>query len=86
MEHFKWEKDANGAIRFFPYVGHQTATMSDKIGLLRLEFVSSPDQRDQDAHALQLALSRDQARELGKGLLLLADAPHIPHPPTGSRH
>ncbi len=86
MDKFKWDKYADGAVSFYPYVGHQTATMSDNMCLLRLEFVSSRQQRDEDAHALQLALSRAQIRELAEGLLRIADAPHIPRPQTDSRH
>lgn len=86
MNKFEWDINSDGAVSFVPYVGHQTATMSDQICLLRLAFVSSPDQRDEDAHAVQLALSRDQVRRLGQDLLRLAEAPHIPRPLTDSQH
>lgn len=86
MEALEWERAPDGTIDFFPYVGHRTATLSADIGVLRLTFVSTHAQPDEDAHGLQLALSRDQARILGESLLKLADAPHIPEPPTGVRH
>jgi hypothetical protein len=81
-----WDKESDGSITFCPYVGHRIATMSDKIGIVRLMFVVSPAQQDADSHGLQLALSREQARELAAGLLTMADAPHIPAPPTQSQH
>ena len=62
---YDWLRDADGLVSFNPYVGYQTATLDEKIVLLQLRFVSSPDQPDDEAHALQLALSRDQAREFG---------------------
>jgi hypothetical protein len=86
MATLEWDKDENGELNFLPYVGHRTATLSDQIVVVRLAFVSSPDQHDTEAHGLQLALSRDQARELGQGLLSLAELPHIPRPPSGARH
>ena len=86
MAGLEWDKDDDGTLSFVPYVGHRTATLSDQIGVLRICFVVSQDQRDQDAHGLQLALSRDQAREVGQALLRLADAPHIPTPDTDARH
>lgn len=86
MAGLEWDKDADGTLSFFPYVAHQTATLSDEIGVLRICFVTRREQRDTEGHGLQLALSRDQLRKLSADLLSLADAPHIPEPPTKSQH
>ncbi len=86
MAGLECDKDADGTLSFVPYVAHQTATLSAEIGVLRICFVTSREQRDTEGHGLQLALSRDQLRKLGQDLLRLADAPHIPKPPSDAHH
>lgn len=86
MSGLDWDKDDDGILSFVPYVAHRTATLSAEIGVLRICFVTSPEQPDTEGHGLQLALSRNQLRKLGEDLLRLADAPHIPAPPTQAQH
>ena len=86
MSNFEWQKDEAGNLVIHPYDGHQTATLTDRLVLLRLEYVVRPDTPSESREALQVALSRDQARKLSEQLQRVADAPHIPRPPSDARH
>ena len=66
MADLEWDKDENGHVLICLYDGHQTATISDRKILLRLEYLAGPGSREETLRALQVALSRDQARELGQ--------------------
>ena len=81
-----WARRPNGDIELNPLVGWTTTTLPDDACGIRLEYVSDPGQSPEEPHALQLVMYASQARELGEALLRMADAPHIPRPPTDSRH
>jgi len=86
MTDFTWEKDEAGNLILFRLEGYQTATLSEKDRLLRVEWLLNPGQPTEGLVGVQLALSREQAREVGQVLLELAEAPHILAPPTRSKH
>jgi len=71
------QRCCDGNVVIYLYEGHQTATISDQKLLLRLEYLTDPASRGGTREAVQVALSRDEARVLGEGLRHLADAPHI---------
>jgi hypothetical protein len=73
-----WDQDGNGMITLSPLVGCGTATAPDGTCMVRLEFVSSPDQPFDKPHALQLAMTRKQASELARALQRMAETPHVP--------
>ena len=86
MAEFEWDKNEAGHIVTHLLENVQTATLSDRACVVRLEYSVNAGQSNEAHEALQLRMSRDQAREVGQLLLRLADNPHIPAPPTRSRH
>ena len=73
-----FDKDEKGLITLSPMVGCSTATLPDGNCMIRLEFVSSPDQPFDKPHAVQLAMTRKQAFELAQALQRMAEMPHVP--------
>ena len=87
MAKFKdWTLHPNGDIELNPLTGWGMATLPEQGYALRLEYISAPDQPLEKPHSVQLAMSRPQLLELIEALQRMADAPHIPAPPTESRH
>lgn len=86
MSDFKWDKGSDDQITSHLLTYIQTATLGDRACLLRLDYEVDAHTKAPRREALQLRMSRDQARELAQLLLRLADAPHIPVPTTRSRH
>jgi hypothetical protein len=68
----EWSKDHDGAITVCPIAGYATAVFAGMGGVLRLEFVRSPDQLGKHHESLQLGMSLAQAKELGEALLRMA--------------
>ena len=79
-----WDQDEKGMITLCPLVGCSTATLPDGNCMIRLEFVSSPDQPFDKPDAVQLAMTRKQASELAQTLQRMAETPHVPD--RESRH
>jgi hypothetical protein len=75
-----FDKDEKGLITLSPLVGYSTATLPDGNFLLRIEFVSSPDQPFDKPHAVQLAMKRQQLTELARALQRLAKTQYVPKP------
>jgi hypothetical protein len=68
----EWSKDRDGAITVCPMAGYATAVFAGMGGVLRLEFVRSPDQLGKHHESLQLGMTLDQAKELGEALLRMS--------------
>jgi hypothetical protein len=83
---FEWDKNQDGQVTVCPLENIQTATMSDRHCVVRLEYLVNAGQPNQQEAAVQLSMSRDSAREFAQVLLRLADLPHIPAPATWSQH
>ena len=79
-----FDTDEQGLITLSPLVGFSTATLPDGNCMIRLEFVSSPDQPFDKPDAVQLAMTRKQASELAQTLQRMAETPHVPD--RESRH
>lgn len=74
----EWDQDGKGLIKLSPLVGCSTATLPDGNCMIRLEFLSSPDQPFDKPDAVQLAMTRKQASELSQTLQRMAETPHVP--------
>jgi hypothetical protein len=83
---FEWDKNAAGQVIVCPLEIVETVTMSDRNCAVRLEYLVNAGQPNQQVGAVQVSMSRDLARDFAQVLLRLADAPHIPAPPTQSQH
>jgi hypothetical protein len=83
---FDWETDAAGNLVLYQLEGFETATLSADRSVLRVEWLLNVGEPTEGLVGVQLVLTRDQAREVGHALLRLADAPHIPTPPTPAQH
>jgi hypothetical protein len=75
-----FDKDEQGLITLSHLVGVSTATLPDGNYMLRIEFVSSPDQPFDKPHAVQLAMTQKQATELARALERLAKTKYVPKP------
>jgi hypothetical protein len=75
-----FDKDEQGLITLSPLVGVSTAILPDGNYMLRIEFVSSPDQPFDKPHAVQLAMTQKQATELARALERLAKTKYVPKP------
>lgn len=67
-----WSKDNSGLITVCPLAGYETAVFAGMGGVLRLEFVRTPDQLGKHHESLQLGMTLDQAKELGEAILRMA--------------
>jgi hypothetical protein len=83
---FDWEKDEAGNLILFRFEGFQTATLPEGRSVLRVEWLLNEGRPSEGLVGVQLVLTRAQAREAGQALLQLADAAHIPTPPTSAHH
>ena len=80
MAHGEWEMDEAGQIVLAPLVGYGTATVSDEHCVLRVEFVTAPDQPA--PQSIQLAMTRAQAAQLAEAIQQMATTRHASEPET----
>ncbi|MGQ4274231.1 hypothetical protein [Terrihabitans sp. B22-R8] len=67
-----WEKDDQGRLKVWPLAAFTTALFANERGGLRLE-IAAPVKEGDKVPALQLALERDQLRNLAEALIEVAE-------------
>ena len=68
-----WLKDAAGNVTFMPLAEFATATLGQMLGALRLDVVPTPEDLGRRTATVQVCMSPDQAEELARALLKMAD-------------
>ena len=86
MPRGQWDTDGEGNLIVRPLTGFSTLILRDGTGVIRLEYMQSPDQPFEQPQSLQLVMTRAQAVELGESVQQMSVAEYKPTPPGDPRH